>query len=163
MSKTDIAAWIRGLKQEVDIGEAEYYAVHNDEILIELTGQAPNSAKDENVLTWGAGESVGGYAVQFAKPGGHQVTSTQQLFLQTTTSLPNNPRLQTPRYDPSIAAMTPFEYPLTTSGDGSSQLMLSSLLQKFGGAFASTMKDGIEHPQNVEQIYESFGNVTMNE
>lgn len=38
---------------------------------MELPGQAPASVAKEKVLIWGAGGSVGGYAVQFAKSVGY--------------------------------------------------------------------------------------------
>ena len=38
---------------------------------MELPGQAPKSVAEEKVLIWGAGGSVGGYAVQFAKAVGY--------------------------------------------------------------------------------------------
>jgi NADPH:quinone reductase-like Zn-dependent oxidoreductase len=38
---------------------------------MELPGQAPASVKYEKVLIWGAGGSVGGYAVQYAKQVGY--------------------------------------------------------------------------------------------
>ena len=38
---------------------------------MELPGQAPASVSQEKVLIWGAGGSVGGYAVQYAKSVGY--------------------------------------------------------------------------------------------
>ena len=38
---------------------------------MELPGQAPKSVENEKVLIWGAGGSVGGYAVQYTKSVGY--------------------------------------------------------------------------------------------
>lgn len=51
----------------------------------------------------------------------------------------------------------------TTSGDVSSQQALATLLQPEGGKFASTLGGDVKLPQNVERIYEFFGNVTQKE
>ena len=34
---SNVAAWIRGPKEDLKIEEAEYYQVHGDEILIEVS------------------------------------------------------------------------------------------------------------------------------
>jgi NADPH:quinone reductase-like Zn-dependent oxidoreductase len=62
-----------------------------------------------------------------------------------------------------LLALGPFKYMYTTSGDAISQQALATLLQPEGGKFASTLGGDVELPQNVERIYEFFGNVTQKE
>ena len=49
---------------------------------MELPGEAPQSVSKEKVLIWGAGGSVGGYAVQYAKSVGY----TGMIHSSTTYS-----------------------------------------------------------------------------
>ena len=57
----------------------------------------------------------------------------------------------------------PFKFMYTTSGDPASQKALASLLGPDSGKFASTLGGDVDLPQNVERIYEFFGNVTQKE
>jgi hypothetical protein len=62
-----------------------------------------------------------------------------------------------------LKALGPFKYLYSTSGDPASQQALATLLQPHGGKFASTMGGDVQLPENVERIYEFFGNVTQKE
>jgi NADPH:quinone reductase-like Zn-dependent oxidoreductase len=62
-----------------------------------------------------------------------------------------------------LVALGPFKHMYTTSGDAVSQQALATLLQPRGGKFASTLGGNVELPENVERIYEFFGNVTQKE
>lgn len=62
-----------------------------------------------------------------------------------------------------LRALGPFKYLYSTSGDPASQQALATLLQPSGGTFASTMGGEVQLPENVERIYEFFGNVTLKE
>lgn len=62
-----------------------------------------------------------------------------------------------------LQALGPFKYMYTTSGDATSQQALATLLQPGGGKFASTLGGDVKLPENVERVYEFFGNVTQKE
>lgn len=62
-----------------------------------------------------------------------------------------------------LEALGPFKFMYTTSGDATSQQALATLLQPDGGRFASTLGGDVKLPQNVERVYEFFGNVTQKE
>jgi NADPH:quinone reductase-like Zn-dependent oxidoreductase len=62
-----------------------------------------------------------------------------------------------------LQALGPFKYMYTTSGDATSQQTLAALLQPGGGKFASTLGGDVKLPENVERIYEFFGNMTQKE
>lgn len=62
-----------------------------------------------------------------------------------------------------LEALGPFKYMYTTSGDAISQQALATLLQPEGGKFASTLGGAVKLPENVERVYEFFGNVTQKE
>jgi NADPH:quinone reductase-like Zn-dependent oxidoreductase len=62
-----------------------------------------------------------------------------------------------------LLALGPFKYMYTTSGDAVSQQALATLLQPEGGKFASTLGGDVKLPENVERVYEFFGNVTQKE
>jgi len=131
-----------------------------------LPGQAPASAADEKVLIWGAGGSVGGYAVQFAKSVGYTVIATASpRGFAHLKSLGASQVLdyKSPTILDDLRAIGPFKYMYTTSGDPTSQQALASLLQPEGGKFASTLGGDVELPSNVERVYEFFGNVTQKE
>jgi NADPH:quinone reductase-like Zn-dependent oxidoreductase len=130
-----------------------------------LPGQASQSVAGEKVLIWGAGGSVGGYAVQYSKSVGHTVIATASpRAVEQLKSLGASEVLdyKSPTILDDLRARMPFKYLYTTSGDEASQKLLAELLQPDGGKFASTLPGKeVQLPLNVERIYEFFGNVTQ--
>lgn len=155
---------------------------------MELPGKAPASVSEEKVLIWGAGGSVGGYAVQFAKSVGYtgmkphphtllwgKLNTANEITAVIATASPRGfdhlkslgasdvLDYKSPTVLNDLRALGPFKYLYSTSGDPASQQALAALLQPAGGKFASTMGGDVELPSNVERIYEFFGNVTQKE
>ncbi|KAI9862470.1 MAG: hypothetical protein M1813_004321 [Trichoglossum hirsutum] len=120
--------------------------------------------KGERVLIWGAGGSVGGYAVQYAKSVGYSVVATasprgfehlRKLGASEVFDYRSQEAIS------QLKSLGPFKYAMTTSGDGASQLALAEILQPEGGKFASTLGGAVDLPSNVERIYEFFAQATQ--
>lgn len=117
------------------------------------------SLKDERVLIWGAGGAVGQYAVQYAASVGHTVIATASPRSSSTLhTLGADSVLDYSAADvvAQLAALGPYAYVLTASGDALSQSSISTLLQPAGGRFASVLPLSNTLPANVEIVYTAF-------
>ncbi|KAI9767219.1 MAG: hypothetical protein M1840_005819 [Geoglossum simile] len=118
----------------------------------------------EKALIWGAGGSVGGYAVQYAKSVGYTVIATASpRGFQRLKELGASEVLDYRSSDiiSQLKSLGPFKYAMTASGDGPSQLALAEVLQPEGGKFASTLGGAVSFPSNVERVYEFFAQATQ--
>lgn len=129
-----------------------------------LPGSTPPPSASEKVLIWGAGGSVGGYAVQFAHSVGYTVIATASprasahlLSIGASQVLD----YKSPSIISDLYAFGPFSYLFTTSGDAASQTALATLLQPLGGKFASVLPKSVEVEANVEVVYGMFASTTQ--
>ena len=122
------------------------------------------TAEREKVLIWGAGTSVGAYAIQYARNVGYTVIATASpRGFDHLRELGASQVLdyKSPNVEAQLRELGPFKFMMTSSGDPASQQAIGRLLQPDGGKFASTLGGQVELPENVERIYESYESATQ--
>jgi NADPH:quinone reductase-like Zn-dependent oxidoreductase len=114
----------------------------------------------EKVLVWGAGGSVGGYAVQYAKEAGFTIiTTASPRSKEHLTELGASDVLdyKSSTIVQDLIQLGPFKYAITTAADVPSQKAIAEIVKaQGGGKFASVGPGDAAFPEGVERVYAPF-------